>query len=143
MNIRGHGKIGPSGIETFRGGHGRPTPQPTYGAYSPSSTYSPSPSPSPSYSPSPAYVSSTIPVSAAFEEELSPYEPSYEDSPYYGEEELLEDEPGYSYPVPANPLVLPTKVPVLSGISLSHSADSGYVPDTANGANYVEPKGIR
>ena len=161
MSIRGHGSISPSGIETFRGGHGRPTPQPTYGApqptygaptpspspayspspspaYSPSPSpaYSPSPSPAYSPSPSPAYVSSTP---AYVEPELSPYEPDYKDSSYYDD---YEGEPGYNYPVPANPLRLPTKVPAISGITLASNADSGYVADAANGANYVEPQGI-
>ena len=127
LNIRGQGVLNPSlGIETFRGGHGAPVAGlPGYG------TPIPSPSPSPAYvssSPAPAYVSSSP---------QPPYSPDYVDSPYYGE-----DEPGYSYPVPAHPLALPTRVPSISGITPSSHADSGHIADAANGANYVVPSGI-
>ena len=124
IEITGHGEVNSAGIETFRGGHGRPD-QPTYG----STTASPV-----SYSPTPAYVSTTT------YNPPEPYEPNYEDSPYYPESDDYDT--GYSYPAPPNPLQYPTKVPV---VSVTPSADNGYAPapsDAANGANYVEPHGI-
>ena len=147
LTIRGHGAVNAAGIEVFKGGHGRPAaPLPSYGSPSPAYVSSTTPayvSTTPSYvSTTPAYVSttpayvSTTPAyvsSTSSYENLKPYAPDYVDSPFYGD-----DEPGYNYPVPANPLILPTKPP---GISLSHTADSGLI-DAANGANYVEPSGI-